>query len=240
MKPSISLVIPAFNEEVLLPRLLKSIQAACEVFAARSGGSVEVIVADNASTDLTADVARAFGCRVVAVERRVIAAARNGGARAASASIIAFVDADLQIHPNTFVRIQEEMSSGLYVGGATGWRFERTSLGLKVTELATRLFMRLFKVDGGVVFCSRAAFDAISGYNEARHVGEDVQLLLDLRRFGKSQGNTIRLNIGADAVVSTRKWDMHGDWHMFFMLFWPIIQRRSMSAVIQDYWYKER
>jgi glycosyltransferase involved in cell wall biosynthesis len=92
-------VIPAYNEEVLLPRLLRSVRTACDVFAAWSGGSVEVIVADNASTDRTAEVAAEFGCRVVAVERRVIAAARNGGARVASASIIAFVDADLQIHP---------------------------------------------------------------------------------------------------------------------------------------------
>ena len=240
MKPSISLVIPAYNEEILLPRLLKSVRTACEVFAGRFGGSVEVIVADNTSTDGTAEVARTFGCRVVAVERRVIAAARNGGARVASAPVIAFVDADLQIHPDTFVRIHEAMSSGQCIAGATGWRFERSSPGLRATELVTRLVTRVLHVDGGVVFCSRDAFDAVSGYNEARNVGEDVQFLLDLRRFGKSQGGIVLLSIGAVAIVSTRKWDIHGDWHMFFMPYWPIIQRRSMSAVVQDYWYRER
>ena len=61
VKPSISLVIPAYNEEVLLPRLLRSIRTACDVFAAWSGGSVEVIVADNASPDRTAEVATEFG-----------------------------------------------------------------------------------------------------------------------------------------------------------------------------------
>jgi FixJ family two-component response regulator len=61
VKPSISLVIPAYNEEVLLPRLLRSVRTACDVFAAWSGGSVEVIVADNASTDRTAEVAAEFG-----------------------------------------------------------------------------------------------------------------------------------------------------------------------------------
>jgi len=82
LNPSISVVIPAYNEEVLLPRLLRSVQAAGDVFA-KLARSVEVIVADNASTD----VARSFGCRAVTVERRVIAAVRNGGARAANSNV---------------------------------------------------------------------------------------------------------------------------------------------------------
>jgi len=97
--------------------------------------------------------------------------------------------------------------------------------------------MRILQVDGGVHFCTRDAFDAISGYNEAKHVAEDVQFLRDLRRFGRSQGKTVLLDFGADAIVSTRKWDLHGDRHMFFMLYWPLFQRRSMSSVIHDYWY---
>jgi glycosyltransferase involved in cell wall biosynthesis len=222
-----------------LPRLLSSVEVAREIFA-KSGGSLEIIVADNTSTDGTAEVARSFGCRVISVERRIIAAARNCGARAATASIIAFVDADLQIHPQTFVRIQEEMSSGRYLGGASGWRLERTSLGLRATVLVTRIVTRILKVGGGVVFCIRDAFDAIGGYNEAKYVAEDVQFMRDLRKLGRARGQTLCLDIGADAIVSTRKFDLHGDWHMFFMLSWPIFQRRSMSAVIHDYWYSEK
>ena len=71
--PRISLIIPAYNEEELLPRLLDSIDAARATY----GGTVEVIVADNASTDGTAELARRRGCRVVAVEKRAIAAARK-------------------------------------------------------------------------------------------------------------------------------------------------------------------
>jgi len=47
--PRISLVIPAYNEEKYLPRLLDSVDAARARFAGR--GDVEVIVADNVSTD---------------------------------------------------------------------------------------------------------------------------------------------------------------------------------------------
>ncbi|MBK6534572.1 MAG: glycosyltransferase [Deltaproteobacteria bacterium] len=55
--PRISIIIPAYNEEAYLPRLLESIEVARERYGA-GRGAVEVIVADNGSTDGTAAVAR--------------------------------------------------------------------------------------------------------------------------------------------------------------------------------------
>ncbi|HET6372706.1 MAG TPA: glycosyltransferase, partial [Candidatus Polarisedimenticolia bacterium] len=92
MLPSISLVIPAYNEEKYLPRLLDSVAQARERFE-HCSGTLEVIVADNASTDRTAAIAAGRGARVVPVERRIIAAARNAGAAAATGDLLCFVDA---------------------------------------------------------------------------------------------------------------------------------------------------
>ena len=104
-----SLVIPAYNEAVLLPALLDSVDAARERY--RGGrDSIEVIVADNASSDATAAIATARGCRVAPVEKRLIAAARNGGAAVAQGEIICFIDADSRIHAETFG------SSAVFVG----------------------------------------------------------------------------------------------------------------------------
>jgi glycosyltransferase involved in cell wall biosynthesis len=103
MAPRFSLVIPAYNEQRLLPRLLDSIDAARSAYGDRD--AIEVIVADNMSTDGTAQIASARGCRVVSVEKRVIAASRNGGARVAQGEIVGFIDADMQLHPQTFVEI---------------------------------------------------------------------------------------------------------------------------------------
>ena len=112
-----SLVIPAYNEEELLPRLLKTVQVARERYV---GGAdrIEVIMGNNASTDRTADIAREFGCRVAFVEKRCIAAARNGGAAIARGEIVCFTDADGQIHPETFNVIKRTMDTGKYVAGA--------------------------------------------------------------------------------------------------------------------------
>src|SRR5256714_12891856 len=124
-----SVIIPAYNEEHYLPRLLDSIEVARANY---SGGrdQVEVIVADNDSTDRSAEVATVKGARVVHVAKRRIAAARNGGARAASADILCFIDADSAIHPQNFDAIDRVMESGRYIWGGTGAPMGRKSLPL--------------------------------------------------------------------------------------------------------------
>ena len=101
--PRFSLVVPAYNEERFLPQLLDSVDGARAAYAG-GAGAVEVIVADNDSTDATAAVAAARGCRVASVAKRVIAAARNGGAAVARGEILCFVDADMRIHRQTPAR----------------------------------------------------------------------------------------------------------------------------------------
>ena len=124
--PRFSLVIPAYNEERYLSRLLDSVDQAKRGY--RGGeGSIEVIVADNASTDGTPAIALERGCRVASVEKRAIAAARNGGARIATGEILTFTDADMRIHPRTFDAIDDVLSDSRVTGGATGTTMERWS-----------------------------------------------------------------------------------------------------------------
>ena len=93
--PRFSLIIPAWNEQAYLPRLLDTVDEARTRY--RGGpDAAEVIVADNDSTDATAVIARDRGCRVVHVAKRRIAAARNGGAGIARGEILCFVDADFR------------------------------------------------------------------------------------------------------------------------------------------------
>jgi len=81
---SITLVIPAHNEEQGLPRVLGSVP----------GGVDEVIVVDNDSSDRTAEVARSFGARVVSEPRRGYGSAYMAGLAAATTDLIATADAD--------------------------------------------------------------------------------------------------------------------------------------------------
>ena len=240
MQPRISLVIPAYNEAELLPRLLDTVETARERF--RHGrDAVEVIVADNLSTDATATIARERGCTVVTEEKRCIGSARNRGAAAARGGLLAFVDADARLHPETFNAIDAAMASGRFVAGATGVRMERWSPGIVAAWVMVVPWVIVLRMDTGVVFCRRDDFRAIGGYNEDRLYGEDVQFLWDLRRLGRPRHQRLVRLSGAKTIASARKFDRHGDWHYFTRmprLAWlMLVDPRASTAFARDYWY---
>ncbi len=239
-----SLIIPSYNEEVLLPRLLDTVRVARERY---TGGAerIEVIVADNASTDRTAEIALAHGCRVAPVEKRCIAAARNGGAAIARGEILCFTDADGQIHPDTFNVIRRTMDAGRYVAGATGVSLERTSPGIAIAYILLMPLVWSMGMDTGVVFTRAEDWRAVGGYNEERRYAEDVQFLWDLKRLGRKRGQRLARPKGTKTIASTRKWDTHGEWHYpliimkagFFMIF---SGKKRLNQFVDDYWYERK
>jgi len=238
MLPRYSLIIPAYNEERLLGRLLDSVDAARATYG--RGDAVELIVADNASTDRTAVIAAMRGCRVIVVEKRVIAAARNAGARAARGEFLAFVDADAQVHPDTFVEIDRALADPRVVAGATGARLERWSIGIAFTYAMIVPIVFVTGMDTGVTFCRKEDFEAIGDYDESRLVAEDVAFLWALRRFGQTRGQRLARATRAKIVASTRKFDEFGDWHFFSVAIEALrhLMRRDLTRFTASYWYK--
>jgi glycosyltransferase involved in cell wall biosynthesis len=228
-----SIVIPAYNEAQYLPRLLDSIEVARANYS-RGRDEVEVIVADNDSTDLTAKIGEAHGARVVHVGIRRIAAARNGGGRSAIGEIVCFVDADSAIHPNTFDAIDAAICSGHYIGGASGFILERKSIGLLATYCLGALIVLISGMDSGVVFCRREDFLAVGGYDESRLYAEDVIFLQALRRLGKKRGQKLTRLSKVKALGCTRKFDQFGDWHYFGML------AHAIKSLITWNWHDEK
>ena len=100
--PTVSVVIPAYNEEKYISRLLNSLSET-KLLSVK-----EIIVVDNNSTDKTAEIARGFkGVTVVTEFNKGVAWARAKGAQAASAEIIFFLDADTSISKNWEKRLLE-------------------------------------------------------------------------------------------------------------------------------------
>jgi len=240
--PRISLVIPAYNEAAFLPQLLDSVAVARGRYDA-GPSAVEVIVADNMSTDDTAAIAQSRGCRVATVERRRIAAARNGGASIARGEILAFIDADMQIHRETFNAIDAAVAQPKVVGGATGVTLDRWSVGITATYVAMLPLVWTTGMDTGVVFCRRADFVTIGGYDERRYFAEDVVFLWALRRLGRSRSQRLTRLRPVKAIASTRKFDRYGDWHYFTsMLRAAAMWWRPFEAndFVRKYWYEDR
>ena len=240
MTPAISLVIPCYNEAALLPRLLDSVDAARRAF---SGGPdrIEVIVSDNASTDDTAAIAVARSCRVVTSTVRRIGAVRNAGAAAARGAIVAFIDADSQVHVDTFNVIAALMARPDVAGGSTGGTMERWSAGIALTYAMFIPIVWATTMDIGVVFCRRADFEAIGGYDASMKFAEDVKFLVALRRLGRTRGSRLVRARAVKVIASTRKFDQFGDWHYLTLMVkgpWYLISRRGRDAFADGYWYK--
>jgi len=239
--PFISLVIPAYNEEGYLPALLDSLDVARD----RYPGEVEIIVADNGSTDETPNIAAKRGCCVVSVEKRMISAARNGGAAVATGEILCFVDADSRVHPEVFDRICNALTERV-VGGATGVRMERMSLGIGITYGLMVPWVWLTGMDTGLVFCRREDFRRIGGYREDRLYSEDVHFMLSLRKLGKSRRPRQRLVRvrSAKTITSTRKFDRYGDWHYFWVVsrgfFGMFRPTKRSDRFAKKYWYDDQ
>jgi glycosyltransferase involved in cell wall biosynthesis len=100
--PEISVVIPVHNGAATLAECLGALRAS-------TFDNFEVVVADDASTDGSAEIAERFRCRTVRLGARSSAAgARNAGAREARGSIILFTDADVVLPPNGLQRVWDD------------------------------------------------------------------------------------------------------------------------------------
>ena len=100
----VAVVIPALNEAATLVAVLRSLPA-----------GVRVVVADNGSTDATADLALRCGAEVVAVPRRGYGSAVLAGiARLAPRppDVLVVLDADLSDSPHLLSRLVEPIAAG--------------------------------------------------------------------------------------------------------------------------------
>ena len=99
--PTVDVVLPCLDEAQALPWVLTRMPA-----------GYRAVVADNGSTDGSADVARAHGALVVDVPHRGFGAACHAGLLATSADVVCFMDADASLDPQELPRVTEPVLAG--------------------------------------------------------------------------------------------------------------------------------
>ncbi len=178
----LSFIVPAHNEESLIGATLESIHAA----ARAAGEEYELIVVDDASTDVTPRIAAELGARVIRVNNRQISATRNCGARAARGELFIFVDADTLATADAVRNVIAAIRDGA-AGGGCLFRFDgRLPLWARLTyPLGIGLFRLLNIVGGCFIFCTRQAFEAAGGFSEEHFAAEELIFTNALKRVGK-------------------------------------------------------
>jgi len=179
----ISFIVPAHNEQVLIGQSLAAMHEAARALEE----SYEIIVANDASTDRTEEIALAHAARVVAVNRRQIAATRNAGAAAASGELFFFVDADTVVTRQALAAAVRALRGGA-VGGGSVVRFAPPVpfYGRVLERCVLPIVLPLLRLAPGCfLFCTRQAYLTAGGFDETLYVAEEVIFAQQLKRQGR-------------------------------------------------------
>jgi glycosyltransferase involved in cell wall biosynthesis len=230
----LSFVIPAHNEEGLIGPTVRALH---EAGAAAAPGEYEIIVADDSSTDRTGEIAAELGARVVRLERRQIAAARNAGACAAAGGFLFFIDADTVVPARAVREAVAALQAGA-AGGGSPVRFDgRIPLWARMLLPAVLLMFRVFRLTGGCfLFCRRAAFDAAGGFDESLFASEEITMAQSLKAHGRF------VIIREPVITSGRKLRTYSGWELLWKSLAIVVRGRRgvQSRERLDVWYGPR
>jgi cellulose synthase/poly-beta-1,6-N-acetylglucosamine synthase-like glycosyltransferase len=200
MKPFVSIVIPCFNEELTIRKLLTAICAQTYPIA-----RLEVVIADGLSTDKTRQVIASFQAEqpqlellVVDNSKRIIPAGVNAAVRASHGDIIIRLDGHSIPYPDYVANcvVALEQKRGDNVGGV--WEIKQsreTPLAACIAIAAAHplgvgdAHYRLGKQAGAVDTVPfgafrRSLFDQLGGFNEDLLTNEDYEFNTRIRQSG--------------------------------------------------------
>ncbi|HZO86533.1 MAG TPA: glycosyltransferase, partial [Verrucomicrobiae bacterium] len=215
----ISIIIPAFNEQKLLPATLESVFTAAHAVAARQW-QYEIIVCDNNSTDRTAEIASARGAHVVFEPVNQIGRARNRGASVATGDWLIFIDADSHPGRPLLEDVCNAIAEGRYIaGGCTVKLDARDRIGELLTE-AWNLISRVRKwAAGSFIFCEASAFREVGGFSAELFASEEVELFQRLHKLARRRRRKIVILHKHPLITSARKAHLYSKWeHLRFFL----------------------
>ncbi|HZI19721.1 MAG TPA: TIGR04283 family arsenosugar biosynthesis glycosyltransferase [Pyrinomonadaceae bacterium] len=223
MTPSVSVIIPALDEE-------RSIAAALDA-AARAGDGVELIVVDGGSTDRTREVARGLGALVISAGRGR-GSQMHAGALAARGGALWFVHADTLVPAGGARLVTEALADAGVAGGNFRVRFDgETRPARFLSWLYPRLRLLGLCYGDSALFARREAYFAAGGFKPFP-VFEDLDLLRALRRRGRV------VEVPGWVVTSSRRFEgrsfamTFARWSALQLLYWLGVSPHTLGR-----WY---
>lgn len=184
--PTVSVLLPVRDGAPFLPEALESLRS-------QTFGDFELIVIDDGSRDESAEIAEAYGARVLRQGRDGLVAALERGRAEARGVFVARMDADDVALPRRLeVQIAALEEEGLAACGGRveefpstrgGSRYERWVNSLVTPELAARDVFVECPIPHPTLVVRRELLDAVGGYRDCRWP-EDYDLVLRLWASG--------------------------------------------------------
>lgn len=189
MKPLISIVIPAYNEQNYLPKSLKA------VFNQDFKGKTEIIVVNNNSTDNTGKIAKSFRTKIIHEKKQGLIFAKQAGCQAAKGKIIAVLDAD-NIPNSSWLSTISNLLSNKKISAVTGpylipqpapwWARAHAALGAYLINTIQAITNSSPHIWGGNVAFRNKHFKAFGGYDTRfTFAADEVKLRKDLKKLGR-------------------------------------------------------
>jgi rSAM/selenodomain-associated transferase 2 len=192
----ISVIIPTYNEEKVIGRLLTFLI---------SVPSLEIIVSDGGSQDSTRRICEEFEVKFIrgALGR---GAQQNAGARVAAGNILCFLHADSVLDTSVFTTIQRTVEQGGEWGCST-LSFDANSLFFTYLAWISTMRAKVLSIcfgDQGI-FCSTELFWSVGGF-PLYPLMEDLDLSKRLRKISRAKV------ISGKIVTSARRFTQSGPW----------------------------
>ncbi len=185
---SVSLIIPAYNEEKYIGDCLE------HAIKSSNGFFHEILVVDNASTDKTAEVASEFpGVRVIREDKKGITKARQRGYMESTGDILAYNDADTRMPSswcntllNEFQNEKIVALSGKYVYYNVSW-IKKLSIWMYWYFLGIPTYwITGYMIIGGNFAIRRKTLEKMGGFDTTiDFYGEDTDIARRASKFGK-------------------------------------------------------
>lgn len=204
--PSVSVIIPAHNEQDYLGRTLGALNY-------QDYPDWEIIVVANGCIDRTAEAAQGKCHRLVTLAQKNLGVARNLGARMATGELLVFLDADTILEPGA-LRVIGEQFTERCAGGTLRGRPDSGRFAYRVIYWLKNFTHRFIVHNGssGVIICWKQDFTRVGGFDEKLELRENSHLIRRLKQFGR-----YKYISAASATTSMRRYDRRGIWPVVWL-----------------------
>jgi hypothetical protein len=146
---------------------------------------------------------------------------------------------------STLGEIMLEMSAQDIVAGGADFKPERGSIPVRLSYGLAKLAAKLAGGSMALYWFRRIDFDAVCGFDEKRHVGEDIDFSSRLKAHVEKSGGNYRMLKKSHVVTSCRKFDQFGDWHAIKLFLFQngrvkTMSEGSNSEDLDKYYYETR